>query len=66
MAAFASKKFTINISNPTDPISRASRRVIINSELLKQEKVYTGDVVAISSDSSKVRFLCLTSACALR
>ena len=69
MAALASKNFIIDISNSTDPISRASRRIIINSELLKQARVYAGDIVAISSDSSKVRFLCLAlsySACTFR
>ena len=63
MATFAGKKFTIGISDPTDPISRASRRVICSSELLKQSKVYAGDVVAISSDSFKVRFPCLALSC---
>ncbi|KAM5541224.1 hypothetical protein V8D89_005153 [Ganoderma adspersum] len=56
MAAFAGRKFTVDISNPTEPISRASRRLIINSELLKQAKVYAGDVVAISSAESPKKF----------
>ncbi|KAI1789928.1 AAA family ATPase [Ganoderma leucocontextum] len=56
MTAFASKKFTVDVSNPTEPISRASRRVIINSELLKQAKVYAGDAVALSCVESPKKF----------
>ncbi|PIL34827.1 transporter [Ganoderma sinense ZZ0214-1] len=52
MAAFVGRKFTVDVSNPAEPISRASRRLIINSELLKQAKLYSGDVVAISSPES--------------
>ncbi len=64
MAAFAGRKFTVNISNSTEQISRASRRIIIHSELLKQSKVYSGDVVAISSaESPKVRLLYLAFSC---
>ena len=67
MAAFAGRKFTVDISNPTEPISRASRRLIINSDVLKQAKVYAGDVLAISStESPKVRLLCLAFSCYAR
>ena len=55
MAALATRKFTVEVVNESEPISRASRRVIINANILKQANLYAGDVVAISSpDVSKV------------
>ena len=56
MAAFSGRKFTVDVSNPAEPISRVSRRIVINSELLKQARIYAGDVVAIiSAESPKVK-----------
>ena len=55
MAALAARKFTVEVANELEPISRASRRVVINAALLKQANLYAGDVVAlVSSDPSKV------------
>ena len=52
MATLASKTFTVDISDATEPISRTSRRIIINADILKQTKVYAGDVIAITSSQS--------------
>ncbi|KAI0687036.1 AAA family ATPase [Earliella scabrosa] len=48
MAAISSKRFTIEEHASNEPISRASRRIVINADVLKQAKLYAGDVVAIS------------------
>ncbi|KAI0642851.1 AAA family ATPase [Trametes meyenii] len=55
MSLLSTRKFTVESFNSSEPISRAARRVIINTEVLKQAKVYAGDVVGLSSaDSQKV------------
>ena len=55
MAGLAGKEFTIDITDPAESISRASQRIHVNTDILKQAKVYAGDVVAItSSEASKV------------
>ncbi len=55
MAALANKKFVVEASDPSEPVSRASRRIVINAEILKQARVYAGDVIAVvSSESLKV------------
>ena len=52
MATLASKIFTVEIANEFEPVSRASRRVVINANLLKQANLYAGDEVAITSSAS--------------
>ncbi|TBU25070.1 AAA family ATPase [Dichomitus squalens] len=56
MANFSGRKFTVDVSSPAEPISRASRRIVINSDILKQAKIYAGDVIAISSAESPKKF----------
>ncbi|KAI0632362.1 AAA family ATPase [Trametes polyzona] len=55
MSLLATRKFTVETFSPTEPDSRATRRVIVNADILKQAKVYAGDVVGLSSvDSHKL------------
>ena len=55
MSLLSTRKFTAEAVNTSEPISRATRRIIINAEILKQAKVYAGDVVGLSAaDSHKV------------
>ncbi|KAI0671254.1 AAA family ATPase [Trametes maxima] len=56
MSLLSARKFTVESFNSSEPVSRASRRVIINAEVLKQAKVYAGDVVGLSSANSQKAF----------
>ncbi|KAI0775577.1 AAA family ATPase [Trametes elegans] len=56
MSLLSTRKFTVEESNSLEPNSRAIRRVIVNAEILKQAKVYAGDVVGLSSADSKKAF----------
>ena len=54
MSVLATRKFTVEAANELEPVSRASRRVIINANVLKQANLYAGDPVAIKSGVSNV------------
>ncbi|KAI0369393.1 AAA family ATPase [Pilatotrama ljubarskyi] len=56
MSLLSTRKFTVEAFNPSESSSRAARRVIINAEVLKQAKVYAGDVVGLSSAESQKAF----------
>ncbi|KAI8986118.1 AAA family ATPase [Trametes punicea] len=54
MSLLGTRQFIVEVSSASEPISRAARRIIINAEILKQSKVYAGDVVGLSpADSHK-------------
>jgi len=57
MNPISAKKFSIEISDSSECLARASRRIVINAEQLKAAKLFTGDIIAISpwDSSSKVR-----------
>ncbi|KAH9919180.1 AAA family ATPase [Epithele typhae] len=52
MSGVSSRKFTIEVANEDEPISRATRRVVINVDIMKQAKLYAGDEIAIASPNS--------------
>ncbi|KAI0738851.1 AAA family ATPase [Daedaleopsis nitida] len=52
MTALGTRAFKVTVLETSEPISRASRRIIINAEILKQAKLYAGDVVAMVSPKS--------------
>lgn len=55
MSLLATRKFNVEAVESLESVSRAARRIIINADILKQAKVYAGDVVGLSSaDSHKV------------
>ncbi|KAI0662110.1 AAA family ATPase [Cubamyces menziesii] len=56
MSLLSTRKFTAEAANTSEPISRATRRIIINVEILKQAKVYAGDVVGLSAADSHKAF----------
>ncbi len=46
--SLSARKFVVGLAGPSDPVSRASRRVIIHVDVLKAAKVSAGDVLALS------------------
>ncbi|KAI9065950.1 AAA-domain-containing protein [Trametes sanguinea] len=56
MSLLATRKFTVQSTDDSEPVSRASRRIVINAEILKQAKVYAGDVVGLSAADSHQAF----------
>ncbi|KAI0783501.1 AAA family ATPase [Abortiporus biennis] len=54
MASITAKVFTLQLADEIDNGSRAARRVIINSDLLKSAKICAGDIVALSKPDSSV------------
>ena len=59
MATVESSTFTVELNEGSENITRAARRVIFNSDLLKAAKMSTGDIVILSNGdmTSTVRFL---------
>lgn len=60
--SLANRKFSVQVADPIEGICRASQRVLLNAEVLKQAKLFAGDVVALysadpsgSKDGAKVR-----------
>jgi len=45
----ASKIFTAELNESSEHLPRAARRIVVNSEFLKASKLFTGDLVALSS-----------------
>ncbi|OSC98204.1 AAA family ATPase [Trametes coccinea BRFM310] len=56
MSLLATRKFTVQSSDDSEPLSRAARRIVLNAEVLKQAKVYAGDVVGLSAADSHQAF----------
>lgn len=58
MSSWMSKNFVIGLANFSEPTPRATRRVIINADVVKAVKLCAGDVVALSDpdnpDNTKV------------
>ncbi|KAI0691255.1 AAA family ATPase [Cerioporus squamosus] len=52
MAGLTSRTFTADISDAAEPVSRTSRRIVLNADILKQHKLYAGDVIAVASSQS--------------
>lgn len=46
--SLAARTFVVGVSDPSTPVSRASRRVIVSVDVLKSAKILAGDVVALS------------------
>lgn len=46
--SISTRTFIVGLANSFDSVSRASRRVIIQADLLKASKILAGDVVALS------------------
>jgi AAA family ATPase len=54
MASLCSKKFVVQLADSSEYTARASRRLIVNSDILKAAKLYAGDIIALSnSDNAK-------------
>ncbi|KAI0823937.1 AAA family ATPase [Trametes gibbosa] len=49
MSLLSTRKYTVETSDSSESVSRTARRVFINAEVLKQAKVYAGDVVGLSA-----------------
>lgn len=58
MAAL-SKRFTVTLADPSSSTSRAAKRIVVNSELLRNAKVAAGDVLSISASNSQNAVRCL-------
>ncbi|EIW59744.1 AAA family ATPase [Trametes versicolor FP-101664 SS1] len=56
MSLLATRKFNVEAVESLESVSRAARRIIINADILKQAKVYAGDVVGLSSADSHKAF----------
>ncbi|KAH9850128.1 AAA family ATPase [Lenzites betulinus] len=56
MSLLATRKFTVEAAESSEGVSRTARRVVINAEVLKQAKVYAGDVVGLSASDSHKAF----------
>ncbi|CDO72261.1 hypothetical protein BN946_scf184970.g113 [Trametes cinnabarina] len=56
MSLLATRKFVVQSSDTSDPLSRAARRIVVNAEILKQAKVYAGDVIGLSQADSHQAF----------
>ncbi|RDX44132.1 AAA family ATPase [Lentinus brumalis] len=52
MATLTSRTFTVHIFDASEPVSRTSRRIVLNPDILKQAKLYAGDVIAVTSSQS--------------
>lgn len=46
--SLAARTFVVAVTDISEPVSRASRRVIISADVLKSAKILAGDVVALS------------------
>ncbi|KAF4621779.1 hypothetical protein D9613_012097 [Agrocybe pediades] len=57
MSAILSKTFKVQVTQFSEHIPRASRRVILNSDLLKSARLCTGDIIAIySADATSKKY----------
>ncbi|KAF8148250.1 AAA family ATPase [Crassisporium funariophilum] len=54
MATVMSKTFTIELSEGSEIIPRAARRLIFNSDFLKAAKLCTGDIVALTGGDKSI------------
>lgn len=46
--SIALRTFVVAVADGSDPVSRASRRVIVHADVLKAAKLLAGDVLALS------------------
>ena len=50
----ASQKFSVQLADSSEYTARASRRLIVNPDILKTAKLYAGDIIALSNpDNAK-------------
>lgn len=50
--SLSTKVFTIGVADPSELTSRASRRILIQADVLKAAKIIAGDVLALSTANS--------------
>lgn len=59
------RTFIVRLAEAEESFSRASRRILIHSDILKTAKIITGDVLALASsdhkDDNKVSIFDLTT-----
>lgn len=46
--SITARSFVVGVTGSSDPVSRASRRVIVHADVLKAAKILAGDVLALS------------------
>ncbi|KAF7798284.1 hypothetical protein EIP86_009503 [Pleurotus ostreatoroseus] len=46
--SISARSFVVGVTGSSDPVSRASRRVIVHADVLKAAKILAGDVLALS------------------
>ena len=46
--SISTRSFVVGVTGSSDPVSRASRRVIVHADVLKAAKILAGDVLALS------------------
>ena len=49
MSSLLSQKFVVRLADSSESIPRASRRLIINTNIVKAAKLCAGDVIALSA-----------------
>jgi AAA family ATPase len=49
MASVWSKTFVVQVADPSEYTARASRRLIINADIVKAAKLCAGDIIALSN-----------------
>lgn len=52
MTSLASRKFNVGLADESETLARAARRVIFSADVLKNAKICTGDMVALSNGSN--------------
>ena len=55
MSLISSRRFTVESDNALEYAPRAARRLILNADVLKSNKVCAGDIVAISNGSKLLK-----------
>ena len=50
--SIAGRTFTVQVTDQSEAVSRASRRVIISADVLKSAKLLAGDTVVLSQTDS--------------
>jgi len=48
MSLLSSKRFVVEVVDSSETTARASRRLIVNADIVKAAKLFAGDVIALS------------------